>query len=189
MALIDSNISADNFFNLQRSHPSTSAIYRSAESQSIRLTQKGSVTSVKYNLKKYGSPTGNATAQIFAHSGTFGTSSIPTGSVLATSTNLDLSTLTTDWVTYELTFATPYDFEANTPFCITFINPASGVDESNYPIIQAYRANGTTHAGNEAFFYKPNGGAIWEADSGADLTFYVYGDLEEVGGSFLLNFV
>jgi hypothetical protein len=55
----------------------------------------GVLKSVDVFLRKYGSPTGNAVAKIYAHSGSFGTSSVPTGAALATSDNFDVSTLTT----------------------------------------------------------------------------------------------
>lgn len=41
---------------------------------------------------KLGSPTGNMAIEIYAHTGSFGTSSVPTGSVLATSDTVDVST-------------------------------------------------------------------------------------------------
>jgi hypothetical protein len=49
---------------------------------------------VKFRLSKTGSPTGNVTCELRAHSGTFGSSSVPTGSSLDTSTTtIDSSTL------------------------------------------------------------------------------------------------
>ena len=49
------------------------------------------LNSAEFYLKKKGSPTGNAVVKIYAHSGTYGTSSVPTGSALATSDNFDVS--------------------------------------------------------------------------------------------------
>ena len=72
---------------------------------------------VGWYLRKVGSPTGNATVSLYAHTGTFGTSSKANGAALATSTTvLDVSSLTTSsaWVDFEfdatatLTNATPY---------------------------------------------------------------------------------
>ena len=52
----------------------------------------------KFLFKKRISPAGNAVVKIYAHSGTFGIDGVPTGSALATSENLDVSTLTTNSV-------------------------------------------------------------------------------------------
>jgi hypothetical protein len=51
--------------------------------------------SVKFYLKKNagGPASGNLEARIYAHSGTFGTSSVATGAVLATSDIVNISTL------------------------------------------------------------------------------------------------
>lgn len=47
-----------------------------------------------FYLSKNNTPTGNAVAKVYAHSGTFASSSVPTGTALATSKPLDVSTLT-----------------------------------------------------------------------------------------------
>src|SRR5690348_15362400 len=66
----------------------------------------GSVLSFIYALlSKTGVPTGNVVACIYAHSGTYGTSSVPTGSPLATSDPLDVSTLTTTRTIKPLVFS------------------------------------------------------------------------------------
>ena len=61
--------------------------------------------SCQFFLRKTGSPTGNATARIFAITGTPGTNAAPTGSVLATSDTFDVSTLTTSFVLITFTFS------------------------------------------------------------------------------------
>ena len=53
----------------------------------------GTLNSSKFYLEKRELPTGNIVSKVYAHSGTFGTSSVPTGSALATSDNVDVSTL------------------------------------------------------------------------------------------------
>lgn len=69
----------------------------SAVSQSFTATGV-TLDSAKFYLRKsVGSPTGNATAILYAHSGTFGTNSVPTGSALATSDPFDVSTLTSSF--------------------------------------------------------------------------------------------
>ena len=53
------------------------------------------LSSVKFYARKVGSPTGNIYAKIFAHSGTYGTSSVPTGTELAVSGAVDVTTIST----------------------------------------------------------------------------------------------
>lgn len=126
-----------------------------------------SVTSCKFDLKKAGSPTGNATAVLYAHSGTYGTSSVPTGAALATSNNFDVSTLTTSYVLNELTFPTPYIIDANTKYTITF--NFSGGDASNEVFLGSDNSS-PTHSGNIARYV-----SSWTAAGGEDACFYVYG--------------
>lgn len=78
------------------------------------------LNSCKFYLKKVGSPTGNATAYLRTHSGTYGTSSLPTGAVLATSDVLDVSTLTTSYALVEINFsgANQYTMAPNTQYII-----------------------------------------------------------------------
>lgn len=73
-----------------------------AEAQSFTAVD-GLITSAKVKLFKEGSPTGSAYAKIYAHSGTYGTNSVPTGAALATSDAFDVSTLTGSY--QEITFA------------------------------------------------------------------------------------
>ena len=53
----------------------------------------GILTTAKFFLSRVGSPTGNMTAKIYAHTGTYGTSSELTGSALATSGTVDVTTI------------------------------------------------------------------------------------------------
>jgi hypothetical protein len=127
----------------------------------------GVLSRIRLYLRKQGSPTGNATVKVYAHSGTFGTSSVPTGSELAlASTVLDVSTLTT---TLEL-----IDFEFEDE--LTLVNTTKYVLSIEYP-----DGNGTdfvrvgsdntspTHGGNPS---RLTGG--WFAITTQDMVFFVY---------------
>lgn len=57
----------------------------------------GTLDSVKFYLKKTGTPTGTITAQIYPVTGTVGTNAKPNPPALATSTSFDVSTLTTSY--------------------------------------------------------------------------------------------
>lgn len=115
-------------------------------------------------LKKVGSPTGNLVAKLYAHSGTFGTSSVPNGAALATSVNLDVSKLTTSYQTVEIGFNTQYEMAASTNYAIAF--EYSGGDASNYVHLDG--AASGTHAGNRS---SSNG--TYSASAGSDLQFQV----------------
>jgi hypothetical protein len=75
--------------------------------------------SIRAYLKKTGSPTGNATAVIYAHTGTFGDDGLPTGSALATSNTFDVSTLTTSYAMTTFTFGTPYTLAQGTEYYLS----------------------------------------------------------------------
>jgi len=134
------------------------------------------LTNVVLNLKKSNSPTGTAYVKIYAHSGTFGTSSVPTGAALATSEGLDVSTLTGSFV------ATKFDFlgAANQ---ITLTNAVKYVvtieysngDATNTVDVEYDASN--NHGGNSCTYT-----GSWTANSGTDLEFYV-----RVGGLVILN--
>jgi len=134
------------------------------------------ITSAKFYLNKGGSPTGNAHVTLYAHSGTYGTNSVPTGTALATSDDFDVTTIPGGgaWTVMEIAFtgAQQYTMDASTYYCIVFENPASGtIDSSNYPRA-GLDASSPSHSGS-AFRYK-NG--AWEARGSQDCCFYVYGD-------------
>lgn len=124
--------------------------------------------SVLFHLHKIGSPTGSAKVELFAHSGTFGSSSVGTGSALATSDTIDVSTLIQDTDTNVFD---PIRFNFSTPFTL--------VDGTNYVITVTY-TNGSstnqvgvaidttspTHAGNASSFT-----TIWSSAGTIDLLF------------------
>ena len=93
---------------------------RTGRAQSFTSTDGGTLDNVVFYIKKYSSPTGYAHAKIYAHSGTYGTSSLP-GALLATSDSIDVST----WSTYaliEFTFsgAERITLSASTYYIVSF---------------------------------------------------------------------
>ncbi|MCK5061761.1 hypothetical protein KAR28_04370 [Candidatus Parcubacteria bacterium] len=130
--------------------------------------------SCKFYLKKLGSPTGNATATIYAHTGTFGTDGTPTGSVLATSGNLDVSNLTETLTLTTLTFAGAEKITlANGTKYFVLLEYSGGDNDNNARI--GFDVDGT-HNGNFARYTD-----VWTSNSSYDLIFYVYSE-EEDGG-------
>ena len=126
----------------------------------------GKLNSCKFYISKKGSPTGNGVAKIYAHTGTFGTSSVP-GDLLATSDNFDVSTLTTSkqLITFTFSGAEKITLTNGTYYCVGF--NFTGGDVSNSPSI-GYDSISDTHPGN--------GFVGTSAHSEFDLIFYVYRD-------------
>lgn len=126
------------------------------------------ISSVKFYLKKTGAPTGNAVAKLYIHSGTYGTSSVPTGTALATSNNYDVTALTTSYQLIEFTFPLGVVLSPNTKYIITYEH--AGADSSNFTWCGA-DSSSPTHGGNLS--YNAPG---WTALSTWDACFYVYGN-------------
>lgn len=129
------------------------------------------LSSAKFYLKLLGTITGTLTAKLYAHTGTFGTSSVPTGSVLATSNAFNVAALTTNYQLIQFVFPSQYKMDASTKYCIVL--DATGVtgDGSNY-VIAGMDSTSPTHTGNR---FSQSGGN-YTADSTRDYCFYVSSD-------------
>lgn len=139
--------------------------------QSFTTGSAITLDSCKFYLKKTGSPTGNATAILYAHTGTYGTDGTPTGSALGTSDTFDVSTLTTSYAlaTFNFSGANRYAMSASTHYFI--ILEYSGGDASNR-VVQGIDGSSPTHGGNHAYTFSP---PTWNSDNTLDTCFYVYG--------------
>jgi hypothetical protein len=112
----------------------------------------------------YGSPTGNLTINLYAHSGTFGTSSVPTESPLATCPAYDVTEMNEPGE-YEFYFLTPYQTTNGTKYCIAA--EYDNGDSSNY--VRMYQTLSGSHNGNLSDY-----DSSWSAVSNYDLDFEVY---------------
>jgi hypothetical protein len=136
--------------------------------QSFTCTDAVILDSCKFALKKYkGSPTGSAYAQVYAHSGTYGTSSVPTGEALATSDAFDIASLTTSYQYIKFIFsgANKIILNGSTYYCIVFYN--NNGNTANYVSVE--RAS-EGHSGNG---FRSTDGITWGGTN--DFHFYVYG--------------
>ena len=181
--LIDSygESNQDYFTPVKALHPTTGVIPSEVGQSFTSLSTPYSISSVKFYLCKYGSPTGMAHAVLYAHYGTYGTYSAPTGSPLATSNDFDVSTLPTyptlQLVTFTFSSSQQYALAASTYYCIDFQNPTSGtINSSNY-VLFGYDGSAPTHSGNY-FEYQSSG---WHPYSSRDGIFTVYGDAPSTG--------
>jgi hypothetical protein len=125
-----------------------------------------------FKINKVGSPTGSAYAKLYAHSGTYGSTSVPTGSPLAVSNAVDVSTINISFDTL-FTFPAPYLLANGTYYVITL--EYNGGDVNNY--LSVYFNNSSVHGGN----YSELAGS-WTYTSTYDLYFRVYAE----GGSYYL---
>jgi hypothetical protein len=144
-----------------------------ALAQSFTASHGGALTSCKFYLRKSGSPTGNITAKLYAHSGSYGTSSLPSGAALAASATVDISTLTTSLALVTFTFSgvNQYTLVNGTRYCISV--EYSGGDASNF-LTGGIDSTSSTHGGNQAS--QNTGTSAWSANATFDLAFYVYSD-------------
>ncbi len=134
----------------------------------------GILGKVKFYLLKTGSPTGNAVAKIYAHSGTFGSTSLPTGSPLAVSDNLDVSTITGAYTLIDFIFsgANKITLTNAVNYIVTVEYGGNGGnpnDATNYLRIGA-DVTAPTHAG----IVVRQTSSVWSTSAGADYCFYVY---------------
>lgn len=126
------------------------------------------LTRVKISLKKTGAPTGNLVAKLYVCTPTYGSGDdVPSGSAIATSVNLDVSKLTTSYLSKEIAFETQYLMAADTAYCIS-LEYTTG-DVSNYVQVETDSTT-PTHTGNLAYY----AAAAWTAVSGEDMGFEVY---------------
>lgn len=129
----------------------------------------GSVSSCVFYLRKALSSAGLIAAKIYAHTGTYGTSSKGTGTALATSATIDVSTLSTSLTLQTFTFDSPYTTTNGTKYVLAVEYVEEGAGST---IVYVGRdSSSPTHAGN--FCIKSAGGS-WSSFNTIDLPFYVY---------------
>jgi hypothetical protein len=119
---------------------------------------------IQWYLYKVGNPSGNSTAYLYEHSGTFGTSSVPTGSALATSSTYEVSNLTGDPQLISFTFSSPYTLVNGTNYVITL---EYGNGSSGNLVFMCSDTSSPSHAGNDCFY-----AGSWIASALEDLVFY-----------------
>lgn len=120
----------------------------------------------QFYLQRNGALSGNCRAQLYAHTGTFGASSKPTGSPLATSNDVDASTLNSSMSLVTFTFPTPYTVVNGTYYVIAF---ETSVVDSNHTILIGIDSTSPTHAGNTSDI---SYGGSWASHSSDDTIFY-----------------
>ncbi|MFA5365193.1 MAG: DUF2341 domain-containing protein [Candidatus Bathyarchaeia archaeon] len=126
-----------------------------------------------YAKKFNGTETGTIRADIYAHTGTYGTSSKPTGSILASSNAVNVAAeLTTSMSLFNFifTYSNRISLTPNTAYVLV----VKGIDlaGASFRIRIGKDTTSPTHSGNEC--YHVSAAFLAEAH---DLCFYVYGDV------------
>lgn len=139
--------------------------------EAIALVTGGTLDSMKWYLRKVGTPTGNGFAKVYACSGTPGTNGAPTGAALATSDALDVSTLSTSFalITFNFSGANRITLSNSTNYALSFEYTAG--NSTNKVNIGADSTSPSKANGNEFF----DNSGVWAADNTFDECFYLYG--------------
>jgi hypothetical protein len=135
-----------------------------------------SLDSCKFYLKRSSTSFDeNSYAKLFALTGTFGSTALPTGSALATSDPVSGIPTTFTLITFDFTGDDRYEMQSGVDYFIVF----QDVDVGSAPSYTIGRDGDTpTHDGNIAVYDEDT--EEWRTGTG-DLIFYVYG--EEIGMS------
>lgn len=131
--------------------------------------------SVKWFLLKVGSPSGNIFAKIYNLTGTVGTNGKPTGSPIATSDPIDISTLTGSYqgIEFKFTGSNSITLNAGSHYGVS-IEYYTGGDSSNY--LQLGLDSSSPSWSNNSFLFISGS---WSSTLSADdaFPFYIYGQL------------
>ena len=143
--------------------------------QQVKIAQSftgkaGDLVSCKFLLSKRGSPTGNVVAKLYAVTGTYGINSRPTGAALATSDNVDITTLTGDFqdIIFNFTGAEQYTLVDGTKYCIALEYSGGNLDNCLLVGLDN-NLDGSGHSGNRSFYI-----SSWSHSTAYDFIFYVY---------------
>lgn len=156
-----SNATIDNGGFLYSSFP--------AEGQSFTPNATGNINRASFWLKRSGSPTGTGVVKIYAHSGTYGTSSVGTGTALATSDPVNLAAISTsvyEKVTFQFSAGEQISLTSGTRYVA--VVEYTGGDASNY-FLMGFDGSSPTHGGNRVY----KNGSSWTAWSAGDCSFEI----------------
>jgi len=118
------------------------------------------ITSAKWYLVLTGSPTGTASFKIYNSTGTYGTTAVPTGSALETTSEQDI----TSGTYLDQSFTSPFTCSAGVVYFISVEYTSTFSNSSNY--LYPYIVSGANNNGNCAYYV-----SSWSADSGKNLSF------------------
>jgi hypothetical protein len=142
----------------------------SKSGQTFKPSVSGSLVTLKVKGgRAYGTEGGNVRAELYTHTGTYGSTGKPTGSPLAVSDNIALSSISTSgfdtsgFVELTFTFSTPYSVTAGTAYCIGLV-----YETNNYLLI-GFDWSSPSHEGNVYYW-----DGAWQSFVDGDMPFEVY---------------
>lgn len=151
--------------------------YYTANTYVVGQTFKGNgstLDSCKFYLSKNGSPTQNCYAELYAHTGTFGSTGLPTGSVLATSDAVSASTVSASFGLITFTFSGADRIELGDLTDYVLVMRHSGVISTDLDYLSVgVDTSSSTHEGN--LVLRNTISDAWSYRSSYDTIFYVYG--------------
>lgn len=151
--------------------------------QSFQVVNSCKLTTLTLPMRKYGTPTGTFHWDIYAMTGSYGTTSKPTGSALATSDTVNVSVLTTTPTDVVLNFsgANQLNMVAGEYYCLVCTYSATTWPNA----IGCVGGTVSGYGGNSAYL----SGGVWTAYA-QDTCFLLEGFVNAiVGGAFLLGLI
>lgn len=142
----------------------------SEDGQSFSCGGNYTLDSCVFKISKSGTPTGNYYAQLYSHTGAYGSTGDP-DTLLATSEALDAANLSTTPTDKTFAFSGANRVSMSATYYYIVVKYLGG-DASNMVMVRDCYAT-HTHSGCEA--YKVGGGA-WSNSTAADIYFIVYGN-------------
>lgn len=132
------------------------------------LGEATKITSCKFKVQKSGAPTGSVYAKLYAITGTPGSTGKPTGSALATSDAVDVSTLTGAFQIFTFSGAEQYTMSAATYYEIAV--EYTGGDGGSFVQVAYKAAVPGTNGAEQA-----TADSSWAAKNNLTYLYYVYG--------------
>ncbi len=152
--------------------------------QTFEVVNTSKLKNITLDFKTNGTPSGSFTVKIYALTGTYGSSAVPTGSVLATSDTVNVSSLSGTYGSYTINFS-----GANQITMTAGQRYAFAIDYTNttWPNALLTHVKTPSFYGGNAVYYS----AGWNSLSGYDTVFDIQGDLitSNVNASILCSII
>ena len=140
-----------------------------AAGQSFNVaTNSYTLDSIAFRLLRVGSPTGTCHVDVYKHAGTYGTSSVGTGSPLAASDTIALSSISTSLNAYTFTFTGTNKIALAAGTNYVFVVAGTANNASNYIRTRIDTAT-LDHSGNYTFKYS----STWGYQSTSEISYFV----------------
>ena len=150
---------ADDYVHMTHQHPSNDTLPVSAASQSFQVPAGADMylAKMRFYIMRIGTVTGTLTAKLYAHSGSFGTTSVP-GTALATCTTpVAVESIGASYQWVEFTFDGTYLMTAGAYYCAGFeLTTFSTHDDIGNCIKLARDLSLPIHPGNHACYRNGN---------------------------------